>query len=213
MPLELHPLVESDLRGFAQLQIAAFQGGMATLLFPNPITEEHIDKMVAKNTKSFREEPDCHWIKIVDTELDGGKMIAVAKWRINEKERTVEEIQGMIPVPSEEDRKKPAMVDFQEYLGWARKKFMGTKPFYLLHVLVTDPMHHRRGAGAQLVKWGLERADRAQLPSYLESSEKGRLLYARLGFETVYEKVFDLEKYGLSGTEASTVMIRPPPSK
>ncbi|KAF2644320.1 acyl-CoA N-acyltransferase [Massarina eburnea CBS 473.64] len=208
MSLELHPLQESDLRRFAQIQIAAFQGGMATFLFPDPVTEEYVQKMVDKSKKSFNTEPDCHWVKIIDTEL-GGLMIACAKWRINEEERTEEEIQGMLPVPSEEEKKKPAMVDFQNHLHWARKEFMGTKPFYLLHVLVTDPKHHRRGAGARLVKWGTDKADKAGLPSYLEASEKGRLLYARLGFEEVHERVFDLGKYGLEGKESNTIMIRP----
>ena len=107
MPLELHPMVESDLRDFSLPQIEAFRGPLSMFLHPDPMTEEHIQGMVTKATKSFREEADCRWVKIVDTEVDGGKMISAAKWRFNEKERTEEEIQGMIPVPNEEDKKKP----------------------------------------------------------------------------------------------------------
>jgi GNAT superfamily N-acetyltransferase len=44
----------------------------------------------------------------------------------------------------------------------------------VLHILVTDPDHHRRGAGAKLIRWGTERADDAQLPSFLEASLMGR---------------------------------------
>jgi hypothetical protein len=60
------------------------------------------------------------------------------------------------------------------------------------------------------VNWGTELADKAQLPSYLESSDVGKPLYARLGFEKVDEKVFDLAKYGSEGKDGSTIMIRPP---
>lgn len=80
----------------------------------------------------------------------------------------------------------------------------------VLHLLVTDPAHQRRGAGAMLVRWGIERADKARLPSYLEASMPGRPLYARLGFEAKYEEVFDLLKYGSEGKEINTVMVRKP---
>jgi hypothetical protein len=61
-----------------------------------------------------------------------------------------------------------------------------------------------------LVTWGTERADKAQLPCFLEASLIGRPLYARLGFEPRHEEVFDLTRYGLQGTDINTVMIREP---
>lgn len=77
-------------------------------------------------------------------------------------------------------------------------------------MLVTDPTHHRRGAGGMLVRWGTERADKAQLPAYLEASQEGRPLYARLGFKPIHEQTFDLTKYGGQGMDKNTVMIRDP---
>lgn len=59
-----------------------------------------------------------------------------------------------------------------------------------------------------LLKWGLKQAEEDHLPVYLESSQMGRPLYASLGFEPKYEQVWDLQKYGLEGTEYSTVMIK-----
>jgi hypothetical protein len=63
-----------------------------------------------------------------------------------------------------------------------------------------------------LLNWGLEKADKAQLPAFLESSPMGKPLYARLGFEVQEVVTWDLTKYGLEGTDTSTVMIRPPHS-
>jgi GNAT superfamily N-acetyltransferase len=82
----------------------------------------------------------------------------------------------------------------------------------VLHILVTDPDHYRRGAGAKLIRWGTERADDAQLPSFLEATLMGRPLYVKMGFEPKHEELWDLSKYGLEGTDISTVMIRPPKS-
>ena len=61
-----------------------------------------------------------------------------------------------------------------------------------------------------LLKWALDQADRAQLPAYLEASEMGKPLYARMGFEEIKEVVFDLTKYGGEGVSSNTVMIRQP---
>jgi GNAT superfamily N-acetyltransferase len=83
----------------------------------------------------------------------------------------------------------------------------------VLHMLITDPAHHRRGAGALLVRWGTDQADKNNLPSFLEASEAGKALYARLGFVAEHEEVFDLAKWGGVGRDTNTLMIRPPVSK
>jgi hypothetical protein len=61
-----------------------------------------------------------------------------------------------------------------------------------------------------LVTWGTSQADNAQLPTFLEATETGKPLYRRLGFKPKYEEVWDLTKYGLEGTDKTTVMIRDP---
>ncbi|KAF2876174.1 hypothetical protein BDV95DRAFT_560185 [Massariosphaeria phaeospora] len=209
MPLEIHPVVESDLPEFCRMQLASFNNGMASKLNPAPHTPETLQRFTAKSLKSFHNEADVHFLKVVDTELDG-ELIAGAKWRVNETARTEAQIQGMLPMPGPGDDENLAAQNFMLYLRQARRKFMGTKPFYFLHLIFTDAEHRNRGAAAMLVRWGTEKADRAQLPAYLEATEVGKPLYAKLGFEAVHEEVFDLEKYGAAGTEANTVMIREP---
>ncbi|KAH6629871.1 hypothetical protein C7974DRAFT_312037 [Boeremia exigua] len=211
MVLELRPCTEMDIPEFVRIQIAAFGegGGMTQFMVEHPPSEAYINKSVDKHVKSIREEKDITYLKVVDTELDG-QMIAGAKWRINQKERTEEEIQSMLPVPGKEENGKQAMIDFMWYLTKSRKEFMGTRPFYFLHILITDPAHHRRGAGAKLVRWGTEQADADQLPCFLESSVMGRPLYARYGFTPRLEQKFDLTKYGGQGEDTNTIMIRDP---
>ncbi|CAO2648756.1 Nn.00g097050.m01.CDS01 [Neocucurbitaria sp. VM-36] len=211
MPLEILPVQESDFADFVRIQIAAFSsgGGITGLLTPNPLPPDYVQNSIGKHLKSWRDEPDVQYLKVIDTDL-GGKMIAGAKWRINEKERTEEQIQSMLPVPGPDEEGRPGAQDFMRFLNRVRREYMGTKPFYFLHILATDPEHHRRGAGAMLLAWGLRKADSAQLPSFLESSPMGRPLYARMGFEPKHVETWDLTKYGLEGTDTSTVMIREP---
>lgn len=131
MPLQVLPAEEADLEEFDLIRIAAFRsgGGMAALMTPLPLPPNFLEKSVAKHVKSFREERDVHYLKVIDTDL-GNKIIAGAKWRINEKERTEEEIQSMLPVPGPDEEGNPGMQDFMRYLCRARKEYMGTKPFY-----------------------------------------------------------------------------------
>jgi hypothetical protein len=148
MVLELHPCTEADLPEFVRIQIAAFStgGGMTAYMVEFPPSESYITTSIEKHIKSFRSEKDVTYLKVIDTALDG-QMIAGAKWRINQKERTEEEIQSMLPVPGQDEEGKQAMADFMWYLNRARREFMGTKPFYcgyyLLYTLSTPSTSRR----------------------------------------------------------------------
>ncbi|KAF2710352.1 hypothetical protein K504DRAFT_476343 [Pleomassaria siparia CBS 279.74] len=212
MPLQLQPVTLSDMPDVATIQRAAFSTGMISLLMPRPITTEAIAKSIEAHAKSMTTEPDVFYVKVVDTDLDN-KIIAVGKWRINKAHRGQEDVERMLPKPGKAEEGNQAVLDMMRYLRWGRSTFMGGKPFCFLHMLVCDPNHGRRGAGAMLVKWGTSQADVLNLPCFLEASEMGRPLYARLGFVPVHEEIFHGAKYGLdTGDEVNTCMIRQPVS-
>jgi len=132
MPLEIQRITDpSDFDAFVDIQIAAFAdgGGMTALLSPNPAPADYRQKIVDRQIQSFNEEPDVVYLKVIDTDLNG-KIIAAAKWRINTKERTEEEVQKMYPQLDEKDKNNQVLVDFWAFLGRVRKQYMGTKPFY-----------------------------------------------------------------------------------
>ena len=108
---------------------------MTAYMVEYPPSEAYINKSVDKHIKSFREEKDITYLKVIDTELDG-QMIAGAKWRINQKERKEEDIQTMLPVPSADEESKQAMSDFMWYLNRVRREYMGVKPFYCTHHII-----------------------------------------------------------------------------
>jgi hypothetical protein len=128
---------------------------MVTLLYPQPMTKEYIEHAVEKHLKSHREESDVVYLKVIDTSL-GGKMIACAKWRINFRERTEEQIQSQLPKPGPDEEGRPAAIDFMNYLTDVRRKYMGTKPFVckfarrgmLTSLTLSSPAHLGYGSGA-----------------------------------------------------------------
>ncbi|KAF2749343.1 acyl-CoA N-acyltransferase [Sporormia fimetaria CBS 119925] len=207
MPLELHPMTDDDIPHFQRIMRAAFRFGIVAALFPKAPTPEESQKDVERLTKENQEDPTVHFLKVIDTEKNN-EIIACAKWHIYEKELSEEDVEKRnkkIP-----DDASLAYRDFFGFLNESRKKWMGTKPFCFLNILVTHPDHHRRGAGAMLVKWGTDRADKAHLPAFLEASEEGKPLYAKMGFKEMEYREFDLTKYGREGTERNTIMIRSP---
>jgi hypothetical protein len=132
MPLQIQRITSAtDFETFVGIQIAAFAngGGITSLLTPDPITDEYVQKSIGKHIKSWTEEQDVVYLKVIDTDLDG-KMIAGAKWRINEHERSEEETKKLYPVPDEGDKGRQGLLDFMAFLGRVRKEYMGTKPFY-----------------------------------------------------------------------------------
>ena len=59
---------------------------------------------------------------------------------------------------------------------------MGRQAHYYLEMIVTRHEHQGKGAGAMLVKWGVDEADKAGWPCYLDSTPDGKGLYVRHGF-------------------------------
>lgn len=137
MVLQLLPCEEADIPEFQRIQLAAFAAsGMTKLMKPSPMPDDYVETAINKHLKSFREERDVHYMKVIDTDL-GGKMIAGAKWRINEKERAEEDVKKTLPVPGKSEEGRPAAQDFMNYLARVRWEYMGTKPFYCTSTSLT----------------------------------------------------------------------------
>lgn len=129
MPLEIHPVSESDFPEFVRILLAAFASGsgLSDLITPSPLPSDYVQNTIDKHTKWWREESDVHYLKVIDTDLNGA-MVACAKWRINENERTEEQLKAMLPVPGPDEEGRPIMQDFMRFLSHVRKEFLGTKP-------------------------------------------------------------------------------------
>jgi GNAT superfamily N-acetyltransferase len=55
-------------------------------------------------------------------------------------------------------------------------------PCWILMHMVTHPSHRGKGAAGMLIKWGIEQAERDQVPAYLEAGVMGKPIYERYGF-------------------------------
>ncbi|KAL2351639.1 acyl-CoA N-acyltransferase [Cryomyces antarcticus] len=214
MPLEIQPMTESDIPTFVAIFMAAFEGGISRILRTTPTpTPESIASNEERFLKALREDSTAHFAKCVDS--DTGEVVAGAKWNFYSEGRTEAELQKALELPSEWPRGSnvPALEAFLGMLARARVDVMGGKRHALLHILATLPSHHRRGAGALLLREGLDRADNEGIEAYLEASKMGKPLYERFGFETVKELRIDTALYGGEGVDVHTCMIRQPQAR
>ncbi|KAF4992132.1 hypothetical protein FDECE_13803 [Fusarium decemcellulare] len=82
-------------------------------------------------------------------------------------------------------------VEFFGTMTRGHRKHMGDTSHYYLEIIGTKKEFMRQGAASLLIRWGLEKADAAGLPCFLEATVKGRGLYEKFGYRTVGEDVFN----------------------
>jgi len=197
MPLEVHPLQPEDLEAWVRLHYLAFKTTTVACLWRSePSAASYSILAKSRGRELLEHSPRAHFFKVVDTELDN-KPVAVAKWRIYNKERSEEEVKSEFTLPAQTPEEcRAAREKFMAGIFKARWDIMGTRPYVLLDILSTHPDHHRRGAGTMLVKWGTDKADELGLESYLEGSSQGRPLYERNGYQPVREVKSDFSEFG-----------------
>jgi GNAT superfamily N-acetyltransferase len=71
------------------------------------------------------------------------------------------------------------------------RRVIAAEDHYALSMLVVRKQAQRRGVGAALVHWGIERADAEGWPAYVNASPEGRPVYERFGFRSVDVSDFD----------------------
>lgn len=213
MPIRLLPMTESDVDAHAKIMWSAFGPDLMSVFYPNGISAQDHEQLKKDTLASMRKATDetFMFIKAVDTNLD--QIVSTAKWQIYPRQRS----QAELDAEDAEGRKElfseganvEAMKAFFGELAQGRRERFGGDPYMLLSILVVDPEHQRRGLGAMQLQEGLERADQLGVPAYLESSPKGKGLYAKYGFEEKGVMAFDARDFGRAENVPHTLMVRP----
>lgn len=217
MSITVEPLAESDIDTYCSIVQAAFINGIGAILLHGgaAATPSTHAALCAAQLARVRDDPSARYMKAVQQHDDGSRgIVAVAKWEIFPHEQTAAELESTLRAPTSADAGYVAANApiFAHLLG-SRREVLGARAYVYLSVLAVAPAQQRRGAGAELVRWGVERADALGVPVYLESSPEARRLYERFGFEVVKQVSFEMDQFGredLSGTvDVNTVMMRP----
>ncbi|TQV94446.1 hypothetical protein V2A60_005489 [Cordyceps javanica] len=213
MSLYLVPAGDADADRFAAIEHAALpDDATSAVLFPGPFAAEGGVSRGDQLREHLRSDPDCHWVKVVDRDLEaqqgggGGDdaTIAFAVWYFWG-------VRGK-PLPASVWGPGTNAEACEQYFGGLDRRWeddVGSKPHAYLKFVHTDPAHQRRGAGALMMAWGVKEADKRGLTSYVQASPQGQGLYAKFGFELVDIYAIDLSKWGGPEREETAIMIRP----
>lgn len=222
MPIELHPMTEADVDAHLAIMWASFGPDLMSVFYPKGLSADDLSHMKADTLKAMRKDKPTEqtvYIKAIDTDLPADKQIvSTAKWQIYPRQRTDEELdrdaaEGGRENMFSEGANVEAMKAFFSELVEKRRERFGGEPYVLLSVLVVHPDHQRRGLGALQLKWGLDKADELGVQAYLESSPKGKGLYAKYGFKEEGGMKFDARTWGREEDVPHTYMVRPAKAK
>lgn len=217
MSLQLEPLKPEEVDEFIGVQWAAFDNldMIMPMIYPLGLQDDLMTRLRRRHMNDIQNNPDSFYFGVRDPETR--QMISVSCWDIQTKAKTNAEM--------DEDHQKSNAVRLSgvEVAGMNRplgdaffnaaasskREITGGRPNVCLNILATHPDHHRRGAGAVHLKWGIEQADKLDLPIYLDSSVLGRKLYERNGFKVVKDFPFDGREWGGRSKGEHWCMVRP----
>ncbi|PQE26549.1 hypothetical protein CJF30_00001284 [Rutstroemia sp. NJR-2017a BBW] len=136
-----------------------------------------------------------HWIKVVDTET--GKLIGAANWMTHESSPYTEPRPPTVAVWWPEGDGRDYASNYMQQVE-AHKPRYYDRPHVYLNISFTIPEWRRRGAGKLMMEWGVKKADEMNVPSFVEASESGTLLYEKFGFMTFGKIDVNTEKENAS---------------
>ncbi|KAF7949208.1 hypothetical protein EAE96_008375 [Botrytis aclada] len=210
--MHLRPLKRDNLPALVDLGTEAFRDDdLQTILFPpeaiaNGSLRRNINLRVRKRLVeagthcyvSVSDEDDAFWSG--ESELLGyafwtkvGKSEAAKKWQTDSLYSKLERTLIGAEVWYSEyflDRDRPW--DKINYVRNLSSDHFGSIPEYWeLAALAVHPKFHRRGVGGTMLKYGIDLAQKEQVPVVLEASRAGTLLYTKNGFiETGRTEIF-----------------------
>ncbi|EHK96426.1 Acyl-CoA N-acyltransferases (Nat) [Glarea lozoyensis ATCC 20868] len=134
-------------------------------------------------------DPSSFWCYVVDDAT--GVVAGAMGWNLHEEvvdwrgvEVKAEWLEG--------EEKELADLVFEQFFG-GRGACIGT-PHLLISYCFTHPSYRRQGVGRQMMAYGLAIADAKGLPTWVESTECGRVFYESCGFEMVNALEFEVER-------------------
>ncbi|KAJ3462480.1 hypothetical protein MRS44_007266 [Fusarium solani] len=189
MVLAVTPALIPDIPELYDIYFKAFDNDdmgrrMVEILFPQGITPE-FKKAHAAGTLAYWHTSNTQFtFKCIDTETGEILGMGLADLVLNPPEKR--ENPGVQWLEGKERERAEKILN---PLWDARDELIGGQNHIYVHVIAVDPKHQGRKAGALLCQYGIEQAERLQIPMYFESSPTTLGLYKKVGFEELKKQV------------------------
>ncbi|TAQ90552.1 hypothetical protein B7494_g1106 [Chlorociboria aeruginascens] len=197
MVLQLSAATGADVDQIADIHLAAFDSNV--LLHAQFPTEDSLkglhDVLSADALSTIRDAKATGKAILVvrDTEID--KIISFARWDLP----TLNLMAHNRDITWPEGCRLEYLEGYTTKAEAAKERVIGNTPCYRLTFVGTYPGFQRRGAGTMLTKWGLAKAEKENIPVYLESTITALPLYQKLGFIPIDGLSMELPDMGVDG--------------
>ncbi|KAI1469619.1 acyl-CoA N-acyltransferase [Daldinia caldariorum] len=204
MPFKVRKANQSDIPSLIDVYFDAFGDHPVTrrVFNSNP---EHVRKFWLDALASGQQKPGEHFMVLTDPDsATPERIIAFCIWR--EVFTTTSPLPSPSPLPPvswPEDADLGCVENFFGTVERMHKNIMGDRPHWYLDILGVREECRGKGAGTQLLRWGLVKADDAKLEAFLAASPAGAPLYAKHGFNLIETILLD------DGKRPESFMMRP----
>ncbi|RSL68788.1 hypothetical protein CEP53_002467 [Fusarium sp. AF-6] len=211
MTLQLRLLTSSDV--FAELAVIKHNAFRGDKLFGSmyPLEDDQMIEWYTEGEMQDAKNTNLSRVVVVDTETES--IIAYAHWHSPRGTATVGTTDLKAPPAALQPPagfNAPLRTEFRSCLGELRNRHWQPETQFALTTLATHPKHQGRGCARMLLRWGIEKANRANASIYLDSSPSATGLYSSMGWLELEKVVIPLDKDRDSQPYVITAMIRNP---
>jgi ribosomal protein S18 acetylase RimI-like enzyme len=191
MSLAIRPATFKDAATLTEIFLAAFENDeVSKRAFPR--TDAYFNFWYDAIIESMASS-DWHFMCCYSTSDPKQTPIAYSKWN----SPTSKKLPGPEDLPEWPEGSDVELANhFFGTLVSKRRENMGERKHWYLELLATRPEWHGKGAGSQLLRWGLERADEEGLEAYIEASPAGKSLYEKKGYREIGRLVIPAKEKG-----------------
>ncbi|KAI8963154.1 acyl-CoA N-acyltransferase [Daldinia sp. FL1419] len=200
MSFKVRKATPSDIPSLIDVYFDAFGDHPVTrrVFSSNP---EHVRKFWLDPLASGLQKPTDHFLVLTDpNSVTPERILAFGIWQ--EYFTTP----SPPPPPTTSWPEDTDLSCVEEFFGTIKKmheKIMGNRPHWYLDILGVREDSRGKGAGKQLLRWGIAKADDAGLEAFLAASPAGAPLYAKHGFDLIETVPLD------DGKRLESFMMRP----
>ncbi|KLJ05407.1 hypothetical protein EMPG_11126 [Blastomyces silverae] len=202
------PAQLEDATALARVELDAFSDDPVTRALFGPHNPEAFTFRAKELAEGMaKKDPATHYIKAV---LGEDTIVGMAIWHFYLDEESSNAVER-----ADLDKKEwtaganvDACKDFFGQIFKMRDRMRGQRHAFL-SCFATEIAHQGLGAGSAMLQYGVDIADKENLPGWLESSLKAHNLYKKFGFEDVDSFTFETSKYGGEGGRPIFGMGRP----
>ncbi|ORY12158.1 acyl-CoA N-acyltransferase [Clohesyomyces aquaticus] len=193
LQIKLLPFTHEDALPAAHMYARAFSTDVLqnAMFPPSPSTSDHdVTQELHWRTSIYQRAlqlPTLHHVKAVDSTT--GQLIGAAGYF------GPGGLQWQVPADADDALPENCNRDVRDTVTAVMREkresvLKGDYNVWELSQAFVDPSYQRRGVGRLLLEWGIQLADSAGYPLYLEGTPSGKLLYEQFGFEIKAEAEF-----------------------